>query len=103
MNAAETAAHRKMARRHAMNRCRERHNIDLTLQGLDSLEARIRDGEGQIIRLLPDGRQTIRIRFLFDQLTVSFDPELDCIVTVLPRFCHERRRRPSEETSKVKG
>lgn len=99
MNAAEAAAHRKMARRHAITRCRERHNIDLASRDLESLEARIREGEGETIRLLPDGRRTIRIRFLFDRLTVSFDPALDCIVTVLPPGCHEMKARPSEKQS----
>lgn len=97
MNAAETATHRKIARRHAMKRCRERHNIVLEPRDLDSLEARIRDGEGEIIRVLPDKRRTVRIRFLFDQLMVCFDPVLDCIVTVLPRGCRERRRRPGSD------
>ena len=96
MNAAETEFHRKMARRHATMRCRERHNIELTPRDLDSLEARIREGEGETVRILPDGRRTIRIRFLFDRLMVSFDPVLDCIVTVLPRHCRERRARPSD-------
>jgi hypothetical protein len=96
MNAAEIAFHRKMARRHATTRCRERHNIDLRPRDLASLETRIREGDGEIIRVLPDGRRTIRIRFLFDLLMVSFDPELDCIVTVLPRHCREWRSRPSE-------
>lgn len=103
MNVAETATHRKIARRHAMRRCRERHNIEMSPRDLDSLEARIRAGAGQIVRVLPDKRQTIRIRFMYDQLMVCFDPVLDCIVTVLPRACRERRPRPSEKTSKAKG
>lgn len=87
MNAADT--HRRVARKHAVKRCLERYNIDLTPRDLAALEARIRGGDGEILRRLPDGCLTVRIRFLFDQLPVTFDPSLDCIVTVLPRDCRE--------------
>ena len=87
MNAADT--HRRIARKHAIKRCRERYNIDLKPRDLAALEARIRSGEGEVLRRLPGGRLTVRIRFLFDHLPVTFDPSLDCIVTVLPRDCRE--------------
>ena len=77
------AAHREDARAHALSRCRQRHGLHLSERGLAALEARLRDGEGELLRTGTDGRRRVRIRFLFDALTVVFCPALDCIVTVL--------------------
>ena len=90
------ALHREHARQHTIRRARERHGIQLSLSALTTLEERLRAGEGVLLRPDPDGCRVMLIRFLFDQITVVFDPELDCIKTVLPRFCREFRRRPSE-------
>lgn len=81
--------HSDNARQHARRRARERLGLVLGRRDLQSLEARIRDGEGQLVRSCTDGRRVVRIRFLFDELVVVFDPALDCIVTVLPPGCRD--------------
>ncbi len=96
MNAA--ARHQEFARLHAITRARQRHGLRLTLKDIRCLEERLRADEGEVLRPLQDGCRVVRIRFLFDYLVVLFDPELDCIRTVLPRHCREWRRRPSENS-----
>lgn len=90
------AAVRQDTRAHALKRARQRYGIRLSERDLAGLEERVRDGGGELLRLDSDGCRVVLVRFLFDQLTVVFDPERDCIVTVLPRYCREFKRRPSE-------
>lgn len=89
------AAQQKIARKHAVMRAKERHGIRLTPGELATLEDRLRAGQGEVLRVLPDRCRFVRIRLLFDHIVVVFDPELDCIRTVLPRNCREWRERPS--------
>lgn len=85
------AIHRENARKHAIRRCRERHNVELRPADLDNMEDRIRSGDAVVLRLEPDGKRVVRVRMLFDHLIVVFDPTLDCVVTVLADDCREGR------------
>jgi len=87
------AAADRRSSRHAVHRCWQRYGLVIAVGELAGILALIREGKPRKVRRLQiqdDGRITVMVRWRGHDLIAVVTPEVDQVVTFLPRGAEQR-------------